>query len=54
MAYSECGNYKIFTDHGKPVFNVEYNDHNGKVCNEAKQFDLISIYEDGGNWKNCF
>ena len=52
--YSECAGYKTyFVDQGKCVFGVEYSDHGGNVCSEAKEYGMIEKYESGG-WHNCF
>jgi hypothetical protein len=54
MDFNECGLYKPFTSSNRVVFNVEYNNHGGKVCSEAAEYHLVTKYEDGSDsWKNC-
>jgi hypothetical protein len=38
---------------GKPVFGVEYNDNNGRVCSEAKKYGIITKYRSNG-WHDCW
>lgn len=54
MDYNECGLYKPFVDQNKVVFNVEYNNHNGKVCQESAEYHLVTKYANNGVWANCF
>lgn len=53
MDFNECGLYKPFTTTNRVVFNVEYNNHGGKVCFEASEYHLVTKYQDGSSWQNC-
>ncbi len=41
--YNECGGYKVFTDKGKPVFNVEYNLSTSQFCSKANAAKMMSM-----------
>ena len=52
--WGECGLYSGLVKANKAVFGVEYDNNGGKVCSEAKANHMITKYQNGGKWHNCF
>lgn len=49
---SEFSKFGKFTDQNKLVVSVQYNDQNGDVCANAKEYKMLAKYQKNG-WENC-